>query len=184
MQLLTRTLDIEDEAEELEGHLNELRAEENRLIDEALALDESEDAEDQERFAAVEEQVEQLDAMITITEGYLEVLTRASEEWDGSEIVIRELTGAETRSIATQARKRAEKAGVENYDENFHETLMLQNAVESTPPGCPDPEKIGDLPDRLFDWLVNRANTLNTVGEFSVGNSSLREKMAKRRREN
>lgn len=183
MELLKRTLDLADERDELKERLDELEAEQERLVEEANEIDGSDDPEDIERFEQIEEQDQQIEALIVATRGYLEVVERALKSWDGTEIVIRELSGAEVRSIEAEAQQRAEQVGLDNYSDRFHEVLMLEKSIESTPPGCPDPGNIGDLPNRLLDWLHTRTNALNSTGDFDMGNSSLREKMIRQRGE-
>jgi hypothetical protein len=182
MDLLNRTLDIEEERDDLAESVERVEDRRDDLLDEAMELDPPEDEEERERFDEIEEEVDALEATLPTIRGYLNILDRAIEEWDGTEIVMRELSGAETRAIKTQAQQKADQAGVD-YSDDFHETMLLEKSVVSTPPGAPDPESIGDLPNRMHDWLLQRANAINSVGEFEMGNSSLRRRMAERRGE-
>lgn len=172
---------MEEERDQLQEKLDALEAEQERMVDEAMEIADTDDPDEQARFNELTGQNNQMEALVAATRGYLEVVERAIDEWGGTEITIRELSGAETRALQARAHKRAESRGLDGYSDTFHETLMLEKSVESTPVDCPDPENIGDLPDRLFDWLVNRANALNSTGDFDMGNSSLREKIAERR---
>lgn len=185
MDTLQKTLDIEEDLADLEDYSDELESHIDDRVDDALDLEDSDD--DPETIEAelkrLNAEVDELETMLVLSEGRIEALSRAVEEWEGSEVTFREITGAEARKISAEAQQRADKAGVD-YTEDFHQTLMLQHAVVSTPPGCPDADNIGDLPDRLFDLFVARANTLNSVGDFEMGNSSLRERMMERRDEN
>jgi hypothetical protein len=180
MELLTRTLDLEDEVDVVENNVEELEEQIDERVERALDVDPPEDDEEAALLDSLEEEVAELDATLVGTRGYEEALTRAINQWDGSEIVLRELSGAETRAIKARAQQKADEAGVD-YTDDFHETEFLKKAVESTPPGAPEPSEIGDLPDRLFDWLLTRANMLNSVGEFNMGNSSLRERMIEKK---
>lgn len=182
MDLLKRTLDITEERDDLAESIEDIEERRDDLLDEAMEIDPPEDQDEQERFDTIEEEVDALESTLPMIRGYRKILDRAIDEWDGTEVVIRELSGAQSRAIATEAQQKADQAGVD-YTDDFHETLLLQKAVVSTPPGAPDPDMIGDLPNRLFDWLLQRANAINSVGEFSMGNSSLRRRMAERREE-
>jgi predicted nuclease with TOPRIM domain len=182
MDPLKRTLDIEDERDDLAGDIEEIEERRDELLDEAMEVDPPEDEEERERFNEIEAEVDALEEVLPRVRGYLNVLDRAIEEWEGSEITMRELTGAEARAVKTRAQEKADRAGVD-YSEDFHETLLLEKTVVSTPPEAPAPDDIGDLPGRMHDWLLQRANAINSVGEFEMGNSSLRRRMAERRRE-
>jgi hypothetical protein len=180
MEPLTRTLDIREELADIEAIEADIQAEIDERVDAALDIDPPSTDGEETDLARLDEEVEELEAMLVVQRGRVEALERALAEWDGTEVVLRELSGAEARSIKAQAQHRADQAGVD-YTDDFHETLLLEKAVESTPPNAPPPGAIGDLPERLFDFLLARANTLNSVGEFELGNSSLRERMMDRR---
>lgn len=181
MDLLQRTLDLEEERTVVEQQIEEVEDEIDALVDEALELDPPETENEKDRIAQIEQEVAELESKKVSSEGYLKAIDRAIEMWDGTELAIRELSGTETRIVADEAQRKADELGLDNYSENIHETEFMQRAVASTPPGCPDPDNIGDLPNRMFDWVLTRANMLNSVGEFSMGNSSLRERMIERR---
>jgi seryl-tRNA synthetase len=183
MEILTKTLDLEDERDDLKERRDRLQSEIDNRVDRAMGLEDNENGDVAEELRRLDGEVEELEASLILTKGRLKAVNRALQEWEGSEVVVRELTGAEGRKIRTQAQKRAEKMGTE-YTDEFHKSLMLQHAIEQTPAGCPDPDNIGDLPEQMFDLLVARANTLNSVGDFEMGNSSLRERMAERREDN
>lgn len=183
MDLLTRTLDIEDEAEDLQDDIDEVEEQINERVDRANEIDPPQGEDEEDEMYQIRQEVAELEATQSAKRGYLEALNRAVEEWDGAEIVIRELSGAETRVVRAEAAKKAEEKGLENYTDDIHETMFLRKAVHNTPPGCPEPQDIGDLPNRLFDWVLSRANMLNSTGEFNMGNSSLRERMIDRKEE-
>lgn len=182
MNVLSQTLDIREERDDLQQTVDRLEREVDELVDEALEIDPPEDEEDEKRLQEIEQQVDELETKLVGKRGYLNALDRAVDQWDGSEIVIRELTGAESRTIKDQARQKADELGID-YTDNIHETMFLQKAVVSTPPDVPGPGEIGDLPKRQFDWVLNRANALNSVGAFEMGNSSLRERMREKETE-
>jgi hypothetical protein len=180
MDTLTKTIDLEEELRDAEERLEDFESEIEERVDSAMELDPPEDEDEREQLEYLENEVTELEAAKVLVTGRVEALQRALDEWEGSEVVVRELTGAEARQVRAEAQQRADKAGVE-YTDDFHETLMLQKGVEQTPPGAPDPGNIGDLPERLFDLFVHKVNALNSVGDFEMGNSSLRERMVERK---
>lgn len=183
METLTKSLDLQSELDDQRDRLDELEADIDEKVADAVALEDRAKDEDEEVEVDVAHELDRYEAEVTALEaeqvavnGYVEALERAVGEWDGSEVVLRELTGAEVRAVKARAQQRADEMGVD-YTDDIHETLFLQKAVASTPPGAPDPSAIGDLPNRLFEWLQSRANMLNSTGHFELGNSSLRERM-------
>ena len=183
METLTKTIDVDDEIEELEDVVEDIeeRIEEREL--EAVELDEQ--GEDGgERWQEIEEILTAYEDLLSTIRGRKRGLEQARDTWGGTEIVLRELTGSEVRRLKDDLRREAQQAGLDSLPDGAHETRFLEKAVESTPPGCPDPSDIGDLPNRLFEWLLGRANSLNTVGEFDMGNSSLSRRVAERQSQN
>lgn len=180
METLKDTIDADADLATIVDAITDIEARIDELEAEALDLaDNGEDGGD--RWQEISRIVDDYEALLVDLRSRKRVLERALDEWEGSEITVRELTGTETRMLKDELRREARQAGVDVLPEGAHETRFLETAVESTPPGCPDPEDIGDLPDRMFEWLLARTNALNTVGEFQMGNSSLSERVAERR---
>lgn len=187
MDTLTKSLDLQSELDDQHARLEQVEADIDEKVDTALDLEADAKDDDVEldvdvdaELRRLEAEVTQLEATLVAVRGYAEALERAVDEWDGTEVIIRELTGAEVRLVKSEAQQKADQHGLD-YTDDIHETLFLQKAVQSTPPGAPEPSAIGDLPNRLFEWLNSRANTLNSTGSFDMGNSSLRERMMDRR---
>lgn len=188
----THTLDLEDEKELLENQIETIGEREDDLADEANEAERRHtelDEEDEEWLSeeALETEMERLnrsfdslEARRIRLEGYLDAVDDAIEEWEGTEIVMQELTGQEARMMRDDLRRKAEALGLDNIPDGSHEIELVKKAVVSMPVGAPDPEDVHGLPNRLFDWLHGRANALNTVGRFEVKNSSLRERMTER----
>lgn len=172
-----QTLDIEDEADHLESDIADIEADIADLVGEARELDGSDDPDDQERLAQVEEEYDELEVQRVTYQGYVDILREHAEEWDGTEITLQELSAADVRHIRDEARRDAESQGFDYTPKGFLELRMAEGFVAATPPGAPDPSDVGDLPDRLFNWLYGRGNALNTVGDLDLGNLSLRERL-------
>lgn len=180
MDLPQKVLNIGDELTDVEKQLSTIEDKIEDAVDEAAEIDPAQTEEERAEFESLNRKIDELEGTKSLVRGYRNSLDEAVQDWDGTEVVFREISGAESRSIKARAQQRADEMGV-GYSEDFHETLFLQKATVSTPPGAPDPENIGDLPNRLFEWLHMKANNLNTVGEFDMGNSSLRERLTDRK---
>lgn len=183
MDVIRRTLDLEDQLDTINEQIESFREAQEELVDtseEMRPLDTQEDIMDHQ---LVEAKHDMLDSEITNLRGYANAIERALDEWDGSEVVIKELTAYETRMMRDTIKREAAQVGIdteESYPSGKHEIEFMQRAIESTPPGAPDPEEIQGVPETLFDFLLNRANAVNSVGELTLGNSSLNQKVAER----
>lgn len=187
MQVLKRTLDLEDELAEMDERVDEVEAQIDSLVDEAI---EAEANGNDDRVDAIRSEVAGHEQSITGIRGYRNAIDRAlhgdpedpeDTGWDGSEVVIKELTGQEARIVKAEAQDRAERRGLSQERANdIRDIEFLKRAVVSTPAGAPEPSDVHGLPNLLFDWLVTRANNLNSVGDFDMGNSSLRDRMEER----
>lgn len=177
----TQTLDLQSEADDLREKIADLEADIEAKVDEALALDPPENEDEEATLAIVEDEYDELEVTRVTTQGYVDILDEHIEQWDGSEIVLKELSASETRMVRDEAKRDAQQMGFEQVPSGKMELAMMEAFTVSTPPGAPDPSSIGSLPDRLFNWLYGRGNALNTVGDMDMGNSSLKERMMARR---
>lgn len=193
MEVAKRTLDISEELATVEARTDDIQARIDQKVEqalelEALAEDEDEDVTEEEadaEIARLDREVDNLEASLAASQGYRRVLSRAVEQWDGTEIVMKELTGQEARIVKAQAQDRADRLGLGREQANeIRDIEFLKTAIDATPAGAPEPAEVHGLPDLMFDWLLNRANALNSVGEFDMGNSSLRERMMDKRQSN
>lgn len=171
-----QTLDIADEMADLQSDIADIEDEIADLVDEADALDMSDDGAAEE-LAQIEEEYDELEAQRVTWQGYADIIGDYADQWGGTEIVLSELSAAETRMVRDETRREATEQGFDNVPSGLMELRMAEEFVHSTPPGAPDPSDIGQLPDRLFNWLYGRGNALNTVGDMDMGNLSLRERM-------
>lgn len=184
--LKTVTLDLEDEAEQLRDQIGAIEGRQDQLADEAVGVERRaddgaiEEDERQDEVNRLDRSFSVLEARRVRLEGYLDAVESAIEEWDGTEIQMRELTGQAARLLRDDLQRKAKQMGMDEIPDGSHEIELVKETVVSMPPGAPDPGEVHGLPNRLFDWLHGRANALNTVGRFEVKNSSLRERMTER----
>lgn len=176
------TLDMAEELQRLRGdRLAELEAERDDLVREAISLDPPADDEEAERLQQVEAEFDDLEAAIATITGYIESLEKYVEQWDGGTFEVKELTAGDVRAVKDEVRRQSQ----ESYREGFHELLIVRKAIVDSPPGAPtDGEGKADTkayPNRIFDWLYERINALNTVGDIEMGNSSLTSRMREMR---
>lgn len=196
MHTLTRTIDLEEEVATLDEKIAAVEQRIDDLMDEALAIETDPDADENAlaRLAAIREEVDELEERLEGVRGLQRALQRAvdgadgaendSSGWQGSEVVVKELTAAESRSVAARVQQKADERGLgEKAAEDLRDVEFMKKAVVSTPPGAPDPAEIGTLPDRLFSWLLGRADALNSTGRLQLGNSSFRERLEQRKKE-
>lgn len=185
MEPAHRTLDMAEELAALNDSVAQIEDRIEERVEEAEDLDdvprEAWTEDDAARWQSLNAEVTQLEDTLTRIRGYTNILERAIDEYDGTEFTVRELTGQESRIVKAEAQTRMERLDLEpEHADDITEIEFLKRAIESTPAGAPSPEEIHGVPNNLFDWLLRNANNLNSVGEFDMGNSSLRERMADR----
>lgn len=184
MEPQERTLNLQAESHDLHEQMEDLERQIEERVTEAESLEGSDAEEDRERFEQLDAEVSHLEAQLAGVRGYANAVDRAIDEWDGTEVVLKELSGQETRIVSAEAQRRADRLGVgEERAGEIRDIEFLKRATVATPADAPDPENIHGLPNLLFDYLLSRANALNSVGEFDMGNSSLRQRLTARRGE-
>lgn len=180
--LARRELDLQDELDDLRAQIDDYEAKIDERVERALELEAADDdAETAEEFEQIEDEVDVLESLLPPMRGYADAIEAAIDEWEGTTFEVRELSAADARQIRDELQREVNARGWESYPEGMHEVRALQKQIVRTPPGAPDVEDIGTLPNRLFEWLKNRADAMNVVGGFDLGNSSLRRRMMARR---
>lgn len=127
-------------------------------------------------------------------QGTAQALERVVDEWGGSEFTITELSMGAVADV--QDKVSAASFSFDHEEGEFEEGVpkqgygmieTLRQAVVDQPSGAPTlTDEFGnrqpdpaDYPHEVGMFLFEKVNAFNTVGDTDLGNSSLRERMAR-----
>lgn len=128
----------------------------------------------------LEQRYSNLQETVNALEGEANTLEHYAEQWGDDTFRIREL------SVGSVAKIQDDVAEASNVDfrgggtpkSGFARTRSLEVAVVSKPSEAPD---VSDLPDAIGDWLYDRIDSFNTMGDVELGNTSLRANLMEKR---
>lgn len=173
----TKTIDLENRIEDIEDELAEIEEDQEEIMDEALEAEKMGNDIDQD----LEDEFDDLESERVELEGERKTLQGAVDEWDGSQFEITELTFGQVQRISDEVLEESFEIDMQRQDmtgapkEGYYQIAILREAIQQEPPGAPsDP---ADLPTSIGEFLFERINAFNTVGDTEMGNSSLKEKM-------
>lgn len=165
-------IDVEDDGiESLQEKVDRLQSEMDDIAEEAN--------DEYETWADVPESLEQsydrAQTQVDNVRGRLRALEEAVDRWDGTEFEVSELTGGQLAAIGDEVATQTD--GPAGDVKGGYKVELLRYAVESTPDGAqPDP---AELQWQVMEWLFERVNEFNTLGEADTGftDSSLKEQV-------
>lgn len=173
----TKTISLEDRVEEIEGELEEIEEDQEEIMQEALEAEKMGEDVDPD----LEQDFDDLESERVELQGELESLQRAIDSWDGGEFEIQELTFGQVQRISDDVLEQSFEIDMRRQDmtgapkEGYYQIAILREAIEEVPPGAPsDP---ADFPTAIGEWMFEKVNAFNTVGDTEMGNSSLKERM-------
>ena len=185
----SKTVDIRAEAEEIRtSRLPEVEDAQDQLVAEL-----KEEYEDFSKVPDVEEKAfNALEEERIELEGQAQALENAVEAWDGGEFVIQELTTGQIAHITDAVSEKSFdfdphegelKGGTPK--QGFGKIETLRQAIVQWPTDAPTRKDEhgntgpapADYPYQVGEYLYEKVNSLNTVGDTDMGNSSLRERM-------
>lgn len=101
------------------------------------------------------------------------------ESWESTRFVVRELTFGESQNLKDVVSSESFDVDVELQEiegtplQGLYQSELLKMSVEEMPSDAPsDPN---DLPEILGDWLMEKCESINSMGDTELGNSSLED---------
>ena len=100
-------------------------------------------------------------------------------EWESTRFVVRELTFGESQQIKDTVSSESFDVDVELQEiegtplQGLYQSQVLERSVVSMPEDAPDDPN--DLPEILGDWLLEKCESVNSLGDEELGNMSLEE---------
>ena len=172
----TKTIDLEDRIEDIDEELEEIEERQEEILKESIeAENQGEEVDDE-----LEEEFDELEGDRVELEGERETLNTTVDGWDGGVFEIEELTFGQVQRISDEVLEESFEFNVQSQDmtgtpkEGYYQIEILRAAVVNTPPGAPsDP---AEYPTTIGEYLFEKVNAFNTVGDTEMGNSSLEER--------
>jgi predicted nucleic acid-binding Zn-ribbon protein len=154
--------DVTDEMEEIKRRRKELDEDADNFKSQKKYLE--------KRWNELQADRVELEAKIERFDGYV-------ENWESTRFVVRELTFGESQNLKDIVSSESFDVDVELQEiegtplQGLYRSELLKMAVEEMPSDAPnDPN---DLPEILGDWLMEKCESINSVGDTEVGNLSL-----------
>ena len=158
--------DVTDEIEEIERRRRELD-------------DDADDFEQRKKrlgkdWRELQSQRVELEAKIERFGGYV-------DEWESTRFVVRELTFGESQNLKDIVSSESFDVDVELQEiegtplQGLYRSELLKMFVEEMQSDGPDDPN--DLPEMLGDWLMEKCESINSVGDTEVGNLSLEDEI-------
>lgn len=173
----TKTLDLEERVEELEEELEEVSERQDEIVEESIEAEKMGNEVDEE----LEEEFDDLESDRLEFEGELNTLKRTVDAWDGGKFEIQELTFGQVQRISDEVLEESFDVDMQSQNmtgapkEGYYQIAILREAILESPNGAPsDP---ADYPTAVGEYLFEKVNAFNTVGDTEMGNSSLEERM-------
>jgi chromosome segregation ATPase len=187
MSLKRLKVSIEQEIPVLQDEIRRVSEERESLMEEAREVqnqistldygDKRDRAE--EHFTTMKRQWNALEGERLGLEHRLERFEEYVDEWESTEFVVRELTFGEIQKVKDVVSSESFSVDVQLQEiegtplQGLYQNEILRRSVEETPEDAPD--DVLDLPDVLGEWLFEKSDEVNSVGEQSMGNLSLEE---------
>lgn len=177
MTTIKKTFTLEQEIKNLEQENSNLKEEIAEIERRAQSMKDG----DNEIPKRLKKDWKDLKVEYSVNEDKIERFGSYIEEWESNEFRVRELTFGETQKIKDTVADASFDVDVELQEiqgtplQGLYESEFLKRAVIQMPDDAPnDPN---DLPEILGDWLVDKCEAVNSVGDTSVGNMSLEDEL-------
>jgi hypothetical protein len=176
--MVTKTVNLQERVEEVENErLPEISERQEEIVSEAQDYEEGGDSIP----ASLEDEFDELESERVEISGEAKTLKRAIQDWEGAEFQLQELTFGQVQQISDDVMEQSFEVDVQSQNmtgapkQGFYQIEVLRRSIASTPPEAPDDP--AEYPTAIGEYLFERVNALNTVGDTDMGNSSLRERM-------
>ena len=161
---------LESEVEELESELEEIKRRASNLQD---------DDNTSQEFKRLKKRWSELQNEKSVLKSQISRFGEYVEEWESTRFVVRELTFGESQQIKDTVSSESFDVDVELQEiegtplQGLYQSQVLERSVVSMPEDAPsDPN---DLPEILGDWLLEKCESVNSLGDEELGNMSLEE---------
>lgn len=177
----TKTIRLEDRVEEIENDLEEVENEQEEIVQEAIEAEEN----GEEISSEKEVRFDDLEVDRVELNGELESINRTLEDWEDGEFEIRELSYGQVQRISDDVLEKSFDVDVATESlsgspkQGYYEIQILKEAIVDAPDNAPD--NPADYPQLIGEFLFDKVNAFNTVGDTEMGNMSLQDKMKQRR---
>lgn len=187
MSLKRLRVSIEQEIPVLQEEIGRVSGERESLMDEAREVQDQISTLDygkkrdraEEHFTTMKRQWNALEGERLQLEHRLERFEEYVDSWESTEFVVRELTFGEIQKVKDVVSSESFSVDVQLQEvegtplQGLYQNEILRRSVEEMPEDAPD--DVLDLPDVLGEWLFEKSDEVNSVGEQSMGNLSLEE---------
>lgn len=187
MSLKRLRVSIEQEIPVLQEEIGRVSGERESLMEEAREVQDQISTLDygkkrdraEEHFTTMKRQWNALEGERLQLEHRLERFEEYVDAWESTEFVVRELTFGEIQKVKDVVSSESFSVDVQLQEiegtplQGLYQNEILRRSVEEMPEDAPD--DVLDLPDVLGEWLFEKSDEVNSVGEQSMGNLSLEE---------
>ena len=166
---------LEDEIPKLEKELEGVKEERGEVKRKAKEVDD----QDSKRFKQFKRRWKEIEAERVEIQSKISRFQDLVDEWDDTEFRVRELRFGEVQNIKDVVSSESFDVDVELREiegtplQGLYQSQLLEYSVVSMPDDAPDDPN--DLPEVLGDWLLEKAESINSLGEDELGNMSLEE---------
>lgn len=176
MSLREMGFSFESEIPVLQDELEELRERREEIKNRAAELDKE---EDKEEYKSLKKEWSEVEAERVEVKSKINRFQEFVDEWESTRFVVRELTFGEVQNVKDVVSSESFDVDVELKSiegtplQGLYQTEILDRAVEEVPEDAPD--NPNDLPEIVGDWLMEKAESINSLGDDDMGNMSLEE---------
>ena len=165
---------LEDELEEVKGELEEIKRRASNLRE-----NEEDGSNTSQEFKRLKRRWSELQNEKSSLQSQINRFGEYVSEWESTRFVVRELTFGESQQIRDTVTSESFDVDVELQEiegtplQGLYQSQVLERSVVSMPDDAPsDPN---DLPEILGDWLLEKCESVNSLGDEELGNMSLEE---------
>lgn len=179
MSLKEMGFSLEQEIPVLEGKVEELSEELEEIKSRAKTLREQEDDNTSQQFKNLKREWNEIQNEKQSLKSQITRFGEYVDEWESTRFVVRELTFGESQQIKDTVSSESFDVDVELQEiegtplQGLYQSQVLQRSVVSMPDDAPDDPN--DLPEILGDWLLEKCESINSLGDDELGNMSLEE---------
>lgn len=172
----TKTIDLADRVEEVTEELEEIEERQEEIIEKSIEAEENGESVD----ASLEQEFDELENERVELEGERQTLDTTVDSWGSGQFEVQELTFGQVQRISDEVLEESFEFNVQSQDmtgtpkEGYYQIEILRAAVVDTPAQAPDDP--AEYPTTIGEYLFEKVNAFNTVGDTEMGNSSLAER--------
>lgn len=178
MTLREMGFSLEDEIPRMKDELNDVKEELEEIKRRRESLDEdSSDFKKKKKYLS--KRWRELQSDRVEFEAKIERFEHYTEQWESTRFVVRELTFGESQNIKDVVSSESFDVDVELQEiegtplQGLYQSQLLEKSVEDMPSDAPN--NPNDLPEMLGDWLMEKCESINTIGDTEMGNLSLED---------